>query len=198
MNKQEIVDEIVKEISMKVREIIREEFDIETRRFRKKLLREVNAMLTEHRRLKPGLKKPVSGVNPLKQQIRKVQHFIEEEVEQDPQDPRFIPQRPKPKIETGDPTVDALLQETILTEQDGNMIGSLAKPAVDHERMVFNASANPFQEVVKQVTRERGKETALQKFEGEFNPMHHDPSAMDWSEMMDRVDEQAKKSQGPA
>ena len=170
MSKQDLVDallkEIMKEVSLKVREIIREEIEIETKRFRKKLLREVNSLLLEHRSVKPTLHKTTSANQTLHKLAK--------------------------KIETGDSSVDELLQET---EGDPAMLSS----------MNFGSAANTFQQVVTQINEERkkpsnGHSDVWKPPPGEaidFNPITMDPSMIDWSEVVEKTDERAKKSSGP-
>ncbi len=172
MSKKEVIDafvaEVMKEISIRVREIIREEVEIETRRLRKKIIREVNTLLTESRTV-TSAKRPVS-------MARHAQ--------------------PKPaKIETGDSVIDEVLKET---EGDPEMIAGIKFPSA--------TKANPFQQVIEQINEERrkpsnGNSGLWKPPPGEpynFDPMKMDAAAIDWSNMVDVMDERDRKSKGPA
>jgi len=167
-----LVQEIMKEVSLRVREIIREEIEIETKRFRKKLIREVNTLLVEHRSAAPARRLPAKTVSHVSVQKH----------------------RPESMIDTGDASLNSIMQET---EGDPSMtVGINLKPA------------NPFQQVVQQLNEQRRKPTngngngELWKpppGEGyDFDPTSMDPAAIDWSHMVDAIEERDKKSKGPA
>lgn len=80
-----IIDEVMKGISTRVREIIREEFDIESRRFKKRLLEEIRAQDDDE----PDISAVYEPRQKKSQPVRK----------------------PVKKIDTGDQAVNAILED---------------------------------------------------------------------------------------
>jgi len=146
--------EILSNVSRQVREIVREEIDIEKKRLRRQILEEVresmgsngNGQSTLREAMAPAKRKPFQNVVPQR---------------------NLLPQSPKKY--TGSSEIDSILNEIrvddVPDEDSSDMGDGFGQPRVSQEEVDV---AN-------------------------FNPKMHDPSQVDWSAMVEAVDQRAKE-----
>lgn len=163
MNKQEIIElvieEILKGVSTRIREIVREEVDIERKRIRKQLLEEFRG---EERR------------TPTKE------HITQPAARTD-----LFPKK-KVKIDTGDREINSIL-ESIQTD----MIDMAPEMKFEPETTFEDASQQRVTETKK--IQESTKTGLYRPPQGEaynFDPATMDPSQMDWTPMVDALENQ--------
>jgi hypothetical protein len=162
-----ISNEILVSLNSKIREIVAQEIDIERKRIRKQLFEE----------FRPLLKKKT---------VHPVTHLA----------PPSLP--PRVKIDTGDRTINSILEDVksdMELETPSFHLEPEGKSMFQPETTIKDVSK-------KMINEHRKTETGgIWKPEpGEainFDPQRMDPTKIDWSSMVDALDERAAKSTGP-
>lgn len=164
---------ILKEISTQIREIIREEFEIESKLFKKQILESLkskNIIVVKPNRevSKNAIQKP---------------HIIKH--------PHLIIEKSK-KIDTGSNLINEILDEIPVEEQTSENV---------FEGIDFHPSTS-FEEASKQSINETKRMNSgndiYKPAPGEainFDPNTMDPTKIDWGEFVDEVDKRAKDKQ---
>ena len=147
MNKKELVDQLVKEIlnevAVRVRFMVREEVELNARSTIKKILKE-------------------------QMNIQPTERILTES-------PRGSKQK---RVETGDPRVDSILESVQISEEE-EMAGAFALPGISS--------------LQEQAARPAVSHKLKPAEKVDFNPAVHDPSKLDWSTVVDRIDAKSKK-----
>ena len=158
-----VINEIMKGVSTRIREIVREEVDIERKRVRKQLLEELREQFDSPQQVsRPTQSRP------------------------DPMTHGHPPAPKKTRIDTGDNTINAIL-EGIQTDME-DMVPEMKFAAEStvgdvSKQMVLEHRTTPSSEY-------RG--TGLWKPDAgeayDFDPKRMDPSQIDWSNMVDALE----------
>jgi hypothetical protein len=141
-----ITNEIMKSISLQIREIIREEYALEGKKIRKQLLEEF-------------------GSNDRRPQQSTQQQFLP-------------PMQRKTKIDTGDRVLNSILDEIKIDEEVDQPINFTSKTNI--------------QAITEEIKKPKSQTSLYQPQPGEgynFDPRTMDPSQIDWTTMVDKLEE---------
>jgi hypothetical protein len=168
---------ILKEISTQVREIIREEFDIEAKRLKKQIFEDLKARNVIV--MKPNREVSKNAIQ--KQQVhivRKAPHLVE-----------------KKKIDTGSDLINDILEDIPVEERTESVLNEL-----DLSSGIDFSPTTSFQEATKQSINEAKRMNSGREVwkpaPGEainFDPNTMDPTRIDWGDFVDEVDKRAKE-----
>lgn len=155
MNRQQLIEtvisEIMKGVSRQVREIVREELDIEKKRLKRQLLEELSADYSD-------ITRDSEVMRELKKQL---------------------PSPPQKKIDTGDQTINSILEE-VRTDMEDMVPEMRFIPETTISDVTKNRTNRPVQP--QQIT-EWNEDTAHK-----FNPAIHDPSQIDFSNIVEALE----------
>ena len=171
---------ILKEISTQIREIIREEFELNTKSFKRQILESLKAKNVVT--MKPN--REVS-----KATIQKPVHIVK-------QSPNHLIE--KKKIDTGSDLINEILDTTPALEDGPSTIFDETDFSV-FDKIDFNPTTS-FQEASKQSINETRRMNSgndvYKPAPGEainFDPNTMDASKIDWGEFVDKVDERVRE-----
>jgi len=159
-----LADLIMKEISSQIREIIREEFDIESKRLKKQLLESFNN--TKISTKVPAQKQQVHIVK------QKAPHLIE-----------------KKKIDTGNDLINEIMDEIPVEEKVENALEGIDFSPTTTFQEATKQSINETRRMNS--GREVWKPEPGEAIN--FDPNTMDPTKIDWGEFVDEVDKRAKE-----
>jgi hypothetical protein len=163
MTKQKLVEvlvqQIMKEVSTNIREIVREEIDIERKRVKKQLLEELREKFTEEVHVTKAPKMPM--MEPL------------------------VKKRPMGNkvIDTGDDYINEILADVKVTEEDQNAFKDITRRLTPTTTSFQNATKQ-----ASQVLNESRSTGLYKPPEGEginFDPTTMNPAQIDWSSFVD-------------
>lgn len=182
INKKQLVEvlsrEIFNNVSRQIRELVREEIDIERRRLRRQLLEEFQS------EPRPVVQRPPA---PVQRPVQRPPHLIKPLVTK--------PAKARGTIDTGDPTINSFLDEIKIEKGDMSVFGGdpSAMFREDESQHVIEPSSS-FREAAHQgALNEQRKHSNLWKpAPGEaynFDPTSMDPTKIDWTQFMDALEE---------